>query len=127
MTLLNITQKYPSEYKAHERRIQSHDIVLYMKGTLEQPLCGFSDRVVRILHQCGVHFEPESDSQLTKGLTGIWIDVLTPDQRSILKEITQWPTFPQLYIKGNFIGGCDIVSDLYAKGELQKQLAELSF
>lgn len=85
-------------------------IVLYMKGTPEEPLCGFSKLAATILQRCQVSFKS--------------IDVLAnPAIREVLPKVSQWPTFPQLYIKGELIGGSDIMADLYASGELQKQLA----
>ena len=94
----------------HEKRLQKNPVLLYMKGTPKEPLCGFSRLAVRILQQCGASFTP--------------VDVLNPDIRFALKQISQWPTFPQLYIHGKFIGGSDIIADLYRQGTLQKKLAE---
>ena len=86
--------------------IGGNDIVLYMKGTPVYPQCGFSAAVVQVLSQLGVKF---------KG-----IDVLTdPSLRQGIKEFSQWPTIPQLYVKGEFIGGCDIVREMYETGELR--------
>ena len=89
--------------------ISSNDIVLYMKGSPVFPQCGFSAAVVQALTQLGVKF---------KG-----IDVLTdPSLRQGIKDFSQWPTIPQLYVKGEFVGGCDIVREMYASGELQEVL-----
>ena len=86
--------------------IGQNDVVLYMKGTPVFPQCGFSAAVVQALSQLGVKF---------KG-----IDVLTdPGLRQGIKDFSQWPTIPQLYVKGEFVGGCDIVREMYASGELQ--------
>src|SRR5262249_41709476 len=86
--------------------IGGNDIVLYMKGTPVYPQCGFSAAVVQVLSQLGVKF---------KG-----IDVLTdPSLRQGIKEFSQWPTIPQLYVKGEFVGGCDIVREMYETGELR--------
>src|SRR5262245_2521855 len=92
-------------------RIQSdiggNDVVLYMKGTPVFPQCGFSAAVVQVLSHIGVKF---------KG-----IDVLTdPSLRQGIKEFAQWPTIPQLYVKGEFVGGCDIIREMFQSGELQQ-------
>ncbi|HPD83082.1 MAG TPA: Grx4 family monothiol glutaredoxin [Alphaproteobacteria bacterium] len=88
------------------KEINSNDIVLYMKGTAVFPQCGFSAAVVQILTQMGVNFKD--------------INVLEDTIiREGIKEFTQWPTIPQLYIKGEFVGGCDIVREMYETGELQ--------
>jgi monothiol glutaredoxin len=82
-------------------------VVLYMKGTPVFPQCGFSARVVQILSHLGVKF---------KG-----VDVLAdPSIRQGIKEFSNWPTVPQLYVKGEFVGGCDIVSEMFQSGELQQ-------
>ncbi len=91
--------------------ITDHPVVLYMKGTPVFPQCGFSAAVVQILTQLGVKF---------KG-----IDVLTdPAIRQGIKDFSNWPTIPQLYVKGEFVGGCDIIREMYEAGELQEYLAE---
>jgi monothiol glutaredoxin len=90
--------------------ISSNDVVLFMKGTPVFPQCGFSAAVVQVLTHLGVKF---------KG-----IDVLTdPSLRQGIKEFSNWPTIPQLYVKGEMIGGCDIVREMYQSGELQDLLA----
>jgi monothiol glutaredoxin len=87
------------------------DVVLFMKGTPVFPQCGFSAAVVQVLSHLGVKF---------KG-----IDVLQdPSLRQGIKEFASWPTIPQLYVKGEFVGGCDIVREMYQSGELQQLLAE---
>ena len=89
--------------------VGGNDVVLYMKGTPVFPQCGFSATVVQVLTHMGVKF---------KG-----IDVLTdPSLRQGIKDFSQWPTVPQLYIKGEFVGGCDIVREMYQTGELQRLL-----
>ena len=89
-----------------QQEIGSNDVVLYMKGTPAYPMCGFSSAVVQILNSLNVPF---------KG-----IDVLTDASiRQGIKEFSQWPTIPQLYVKGEFIGGCDIAREMYESGELQ--------
>ena len=89
--------------------IGSNDVVLYMKGTPVFPQCGFSAAVVQVLNHLDVPF---------KG-----IDILVdPALRQGIKEFSQWPTIPQLYVKGEFIGGCDIVREMFQTGELQEVL-----
>lgn len=91
--------------------VKTHDVVLYMKGEKTLPQCGFSARVVDILLQLGVDFETRN--------------VLTDDAlRQAIKEFSDWPTLPQLYIRGEFVGGCDIITQLAQNGELQKMLAD---
>jgi len=86
--------------------IDAAPVVLFMKGTADFPQCGFSAQVVQILNECGVDFNAHN--------------VLESDElRQGIKTFSQWPTIPQLYIKGEFIGGCDIVTELFQKGELQ--------
>lgn len=87
------------------RDIKENDVVLYMKGTAEMPMCGFSGTVVMILRKLDIEFKGINileDSELREGI----------------KQFTSWPTIPQLYIKGEFIGGCDIVREMFASGEL---------
>ncbi len=96
----------------HEKiqaEIDAHDVVLFMKGTPVFPQCGFSSMVVQILNHLGVPF---------KG-----IDVLAdPAVRDGIKEFTNWPTIPQLYVKGEFVGGCDIVREMFEKDELKSHV-----
>ena len=90
-------------------QLGSHTIVLYIKGTPDFPQCGFSSQVVQIMKSCGAQF--------------MYINIFEdPEVREALKEYSNWPTYPQLYIKGELIGGCDIIVDLYDKGELQGML-----
>ena len=92
-----------------KRDISENPVLLYMKGTPVFPQCGFSAAVVQILTTVGVKF------------TGI--DVLAdPEVREGIKEFSSWPTIPQLYVKGEFVGGCDIVREMYESGELQEFL-----
>lgn len=92
--------------------LSENDIVLYMKGTKKIPQCGFSSTVVQVLEKLGV--ENFKD-----------VNVLAdPDIREGIKAFTNWPTIPQLYVKGEFVGGCDIVRELYQSGELQALLKE---
>ena len=91
-----------------ERQITAHPVVLYMKGTQEQPQCGFSANAVNILKACGV------DNIFS-------VDVLADSEiRQGIKDYSNWPTIPQLYVNGEFIGGSDIVTEMYQTGELQK-------
>ena len=90
-----------------EQTIKGNPIVIFMKGTPNQPQCGFSMQTVEALKTCNVPFT--------------YVDVLAePDVRATLPTISNWPTFPQVFINGELIGGCDITLDLYQKGELQK-------
>src|SRR5215469_15533112 len=91
--------------------ISDNTVVLFMKGTPVFPQCGFSAAVVQILTHMGVKF---------KG-----IDVLTdPEIRQGIKEYSSWPTIPQLYVKGEFVGGCDIIREMFESGELKSLLAD---
>ena len=91
--------------------IESNDVVLFMKGTAQFPQCGFSGKVVQILKACNATFKD--------------VDVLAdPAIRQGIKDYTNWPTIPQLYIRGEFIGGCDITTELFESGELQKRLQQ---
>ena len=92
-----------------QKDISDNDILLFMKGTPVFPQCGFSAAVVQVLTELGVKF---------KG-----VDVLTdPAIRQGIKDFSQWPTIPQLYVKGEFVGGCDIVREMFQTGELQELL-----
>jgi monothiol glutaredoxin len=87
--------------------INKNDVVLFMKGTPDVPQCGFSMTVCNILKELKVKFSG--------------VDVLAdPEIRQGIKDFSNWPTVPQLYVKGEFIGGCDIAKEMYEKGELQK-------
>lgn len=91
-----------------EQQITTHPVVLYMKGTPDQPQCGFSANAVNILHACGVN-------------NIFSVNVLDdPEIRQGIKDYSNWPTIPQLYINGEFIGGSDILTEMYQSGELQK-------
>ncbi len=95
-------------------QVSKNRIALYMKGTPDFPQCGFSANVVGILRACGVN-------------DFYSVNVLeNPDIRQGIKEYANWPTIPQLYVNGEFIGGSDILAEMYQKGELQKMLAETS-
>ena len=93
-----------------EREINDHDVVLFMKGTPVFPQCGFSAVMVQVLTHLGVKFKA--------------IDVLSdPELRQEIKAFSDWPTVPQLYVKGEFMGGCDIVREMFETGELAQLLA----
>jgi len=94
-----------------EAEIADHPVMLYMKGTAMFPQCGFSARVVQILSHLGVPFHTANVLE-------------DPELREGIKEFSNWPTIPQLYVKGEFIGGCDIVTEMYQSGELVKLLEE---
>lgn len=92
--------------------VTTNPIVLFMKGTPDFPQCGFSGKVVHLLSQSGVNMRD-----------CVAINVLEdPDMRQGIKDYTQWPTIPQLYINGEFVGGCDIITDLFEQGKLAEML-----
>ncbi len=94
-----------------QSQLDAAPVVLFMKGTPLFPQCGFSARVVQILKHAGVPFTS--------------VNVLeNPEIREGIKQFSNWPTIPQLYVKGEFIGGCDILTEMYQSGELQNLLAE---
>jgi monothiol glutaredoxin len=96
-----------------DQLVKSNELVLFMKGSASFPMCGFSGRAVQILKACGVD---------TKKL--VTVNVLEDDGiRQGIKEYSNWPTIPQLYIRGEFIGGSDIMMEMYESGELQQTLA----
>ena len=91
--------------------VDSADVVLFMKGTPDFPMCGFSGQAVQILNHLGVAF---------KG-----INVLeNNDIRNGIKEFSNWPTIPQLYVKGEFVGGCDIMREMFQSGELKSHMSD---
>jgi monothiol glutaredoxin len=93
-----------------KQQVESHPVVLFMKGTPQAPQCGFSASVVQVLNACGV-----------KELHTVNV-LEDADIRQGIKDFANWPTIPQLYIKGEFVGGADIVREMYQSGELQKLL-----
>jgi monothiol glutaredoxin len=94
-----------------DKTIKDHDVVLFMKGTPEQPRCGFSSTVVQILDHLGVEY--------------VGVDVLQDEGlREGIKTYSDWPTIPQLYLKSEFVGGCDIVREMFQSGELKTALNE---
>ncbi len=89
-----------------KQQIEDNLILLYMKGSPKMPQCGFSARAVQCIDACGVSFA--------------YIDVLAnPDIRQTLPQFADWPTFPQLYVKGELVGGADIIAEMYEQGELE--------
>ena len=92
-----------------KQTVESNDIVLFMKGSPQFPQCGFSGRAVQLLQACGAQFAA--------------VDVLSdPDVREGIKQYSNWPTIPQLYVKGQFVGGSDIMMEMYESGELAQAL-----
>lgn len=92
-------------------QIETNPVILYMKGSPNQPQCGFSARSVQALMACGERFA--------------YVDILAnPDIRANLPKYADWPTFPQLWVKGELIGGCDIITELYESGELKRLVQE---
>jgi monothiol glutaredoxin len=104
MTAMSIDQFIDNEVKGN-------DVVLFMKGTPQFPMCGFSGQVVQILDYLGVPY---------KGLNVLEND----DLRGAIKDYSNWPTIPQLYVKGEFVGGCDIIREMFQAGELQSLLKD---
>jgi len=94
--------------------VTNNPVVLFMKGNPQAPQCGFSATAVQILRACGVNKFAS-------------VDVLAdPEIRQGIKDFSNWPTVPQLYVNGEFVGGCDIMKEMYQAGELQKQLESLA-
>ena len=94
-----------------KEQVTGHQVVLYMKGTPQAPQCGFSANAVAILKACGAN-------------DIFTVDVLAdPEIRQGIKSYANWPTIPQLYVKGEFVGGSDIMGEMYQSGELQKLIA----
>jgi monothiol glutaredoxin len=92
-----------------DEQVKEHDVVLFMKGTPQFPQCGFSGRVVQMLDHLGVPYA---------GINVLESDAL----RDGIKTFSDWPTIPQLYVKGEFIGGCDILTEMFQNGELKTQM-----
>lgn len=94
-----------------QNTIDSNDVVLFIKGTKQVPMCGFSAAVVQIFNHLGVNYKD--------------VNILADeDLRQQLKTFSDWPTFPQIYVKGELIGGCDIAKEMFSNGELKQLLAE---
>ena len=95
-----------------KQTVNDNEVVLFMKGSPEFPQCGFSGRAVQVLQACGATFAA--------------VDVLAdPEVREGIKQYSNWPTIPQLYVKGEFVGGSDIMLEMYQSGELQKKFYEV--
>ena len=94
-----------------QNEVKANDVVLFMKGTPQTPMCGFSAQVVQFLDHLGVTY---------KGLNVLESD----DLRQGIKSYSNWPTIPQLYVKGEFVGGCDIIREMFQAGELATLLKE---
>ena len=94
-----------------DNEVKTNDVVLFMKGTPQFPMCGFSGQVVQILDYIGARY---------KGINVLESD----DLRQGIKAYAQWPTIPQLYVKGEFVGGCDIIREMFQAGELQTLMKE---
>ena len=95
-----------------QKTVTDHPVVLFMKGTAEFPQCGFSGRAIQILKSCGVR-------------NLVTVNVLDDDDvRQAIKDFANWPTIPQLYIGGEFVGGADIMSEMFQSGELQKLIPQ---
>lgn len=95
------------------QQLAADKIVLYMKGNPQTPQCGFSAKASQLLNACGAKYTT--------------YDILSdPEMRQGLKEYSHWPTFPQLYVNGELVGGCDIMTELFQKGELQKLVTKAS-
>ena len=94
-----------------DETVKAHDVVLFMKGTKEMPQCGFSSKVAGVLNYMNVEFQD--------------VNVLADEAiRQGIKDYSDWPTIPQLYVKGEFVGGCDIVTEMTLSGELDTMLSE---
>ncbi|MET4695904.1 Grx4 family monothiol glutaredoxin [Endozoicomonas lisbonensis] len=99
------------ELEDFQEQIKTHNILLYMKGSPKLPQCGFSSKAVQVLMACGEQFA--------------FVDVLAnPEIRANLPKYANWPTFPQLWVGGELVGGCDILIDMYNSGDLQKLISE---
>ena len=94
-----------------DQAVKANDVVLFMKGTPQMPQCGFSSQVIQILDYIGVEYKS--------------VNVLANEEvRQGIKEYSNWPTIPQLYVKGEFLGGCDIIREMFQSGELQQAMTE---
>jgi monothiol glutaredoxin len=92
-----------------KEQVENNPVIIYMKGTPQLPQCGFSARTVQALQACGVKFS--------------YVDILAdPEIRQNMRQYSNWPTFPQVFINGELVGGCDITMELHQKGELKKML-----
>ena len=95
-----------------KQQVEGHSVVLYMKGSPQQPMCGFSATASQLLKMCGAQ-------------EVFTVDVLQDQEiREGIKQYANWPTIPQLYVNGEFVGGCDIMREMYQSGELQKLIGD---
>ena len=95
-----------------KEQIKDNEILIYMKGSPYEPKCGFSAKTVQVLIDCGAEFS--------------YVDILENQEiRQLLPEISDWPTFPQVFVKGELIGGCDIVTEMHEAGELKTLISSL--
>ena len=95
-----------------KQQVEGHPVVLYMKGSPQQPMCGFSATASQLLKMCGAQ-------------DIFTVDVLQDQEiREGIKQYANWPTIPQLYVNGEFVGGCDIMREMYQSGELQKLIGD---
>jgi monothiol glutaredoxin len=95
-----------------KQQVEGHPVVLYMKGSPQQPMCGFSATATQLLKMCGAQ-------------DIFTVDVLQDQEiREGIKQYANWPTIPQLYVNGEFVGGCDIMREMYQSGELQKLIGD---
>jgi len=111
VALQEIDMSEPQVFDRIRDEIGKNDVLLFMKGTPVFPQCGFSAAVVEVLSELGVKFH------------GVNI-LADADLRQGIKEFSQWPTIPQLYVKGEFVGGCDIIREMYETGELEQLMKE---
>jgi len=101
--------KFMDTVEVIKQQIEGNPIILYMKGSPQMPQCGFSSRAVQAVMECGQRFA--------------FVDILSnPEIRATLPSYANWPTFPQLWIKGELVGGCDIITELFEQGELQTMI-----
>ncbi len=109
--MTNPAASQPAIFQFIQQQLDNNDVVLFMKGTQKFPMCGFSGAVVAVLNNLGVTFKD--------------FNILDSEElRQGIKDYANWPTIPQLFIKGEFIGGCDIVREMFNNGELQTLLKE---
>ena len=109
--MTDATVQNPAVQDFIKTTVEENPVVLFMKGTADQPMCGFSSMVVQILDHVGVDYAT--------------VNVLASDElRQGIKAYAQWPTIPQLYVKGEFVGGCDIIKEMFQAGELKTLLVE---
>lgn len=107
----NVPEGLEDVMKLIDQQVKTNDVMLYMKGTPNRPMCGFSGRAVQILQSVGADFSS--------------VNVLEyPTIREGIKQYSEWPTIPQLYVKGEFVGGADIMTNMYNEGQLKKLLED---